>query len=86
MASPKQRAEDVAVDVAKDAARESIAALEREGQRRRDNACTETARLEHKLARLPRWRWLARAVTQSQLNRARDLCAAMEAVRPTSKE
>lgn len=86
MASPKQRVEDAAVDVAKDAAHEGVAALEREAQRRRDNACTEAVRLGHKLARLPRWRWLARAVTQSQLNRARDLCAAMESVHPTSKE
>ena len=79
MVSPKQEVASAAADVAKDVAREGIGALEREAQRRRDEACDEVVRLEHKLGRLPRWRWLARAVTRGQLGRAQDRCAALEA-------
>jgi hypothetical protein len=76
MASPKQQAAEAATEVAKEVGREGIGALEREAQRRREDPCTEVARLEHKLSRLPRWRWLARAITRNQLGRARDLCSA----------
>jgi hypothetical protein len=81
MVSPKHEAAEAAKDVAIELGREGITALKLEAERRREDACIEVARLERKLGRLPRWRWLARAITRGQLNRAIDRCAAMEASR-----
>jgi hypothetical protein len=78
---PKQEAARAAMDVAKDLGHEGIAAIEREAQRRRADACTRMAELQHRLGRLPRWRWLARAIARGQLGRAQDRCAALEATR-----
>ncbi len=72
----KREVVGAAKDVAKDAGHEGVGAIEREVQRRRTDACAEVERLTHKLDRLPKWRWLARAVTQGQLNRAQDQCKA----------
>lgn len=66
-------------DVAEVIAREGASALEREAERRRNEACAEVARLRHKLDRLPRWRSLARAITRWQIDRAQDQCAANKA-------
>lgn len=81
---PKQQAAAAAKDVAKDLGREGISAFEREAQRRREDACSEVVLLESRLARLPRWRWLARAVTHGRLLRSRDRCKAIHAT--TSNE
>lgn len=76
MGDARRRAADSAVDVAKDLGSGGIAAIEREVKRRRDEPETEVARLEHKLGRLRRIRWLSRIIASWQLGRARDRVAA----------
>lgn len=73
---PRKQAADAAVDVVKDIGAGGIAAIEREVQRRRDEPESEVARLTHKLGRLRRVRWLARAIAHWQLGRAQDRVAA----------
>ena len=80
---------DVAVEVAKDVADAGIGALEREAQRRRDEACYEVERLLAKVARLQRIKISRRfapllglriRIAETQLGRAQDRCAAMRAM------
>jgi hypothetical protein len=78
----------VAVEVAKDVAGAGVGALEREAQRRRDEACYEVERLLAKVARLNRTRISRRfapmlglriRIAEAQLGRAQDRCAAKRA-------
>lgn len=73
------------INMAKTAGHEIVPALEREAQRRREQACSEVERLESKIARLEGIKARRRFaplvsfrihIARVQLGRAKDQCAA----------
>lgn len=83
-----RRVGDAAAEEAVGAGGEAIQAIEREAQRRRDEACTEVARFKSKVARFEEKKAgrrfapvlaLRLMFARGQLGRAEDRCAAVNA-------